>query len=137
MDTGKARFVYRHFAFLGPESFAAAEASECAGEQGRFWEYHDLLFQNQGAENSGVFSKENLKNWAPLAGLDAAKFSACLDSGKYAAGVRAEVDQGRQLGVRGTPSIFVDGQLVSGATGFPTNEELTAAIDQALAKKGQ
>lgn len=137
VDTGKARFVSRHFAFLGPESFTAAEASECAAEQGRFWEYRELLYKNQGAENSGAFSKDKLKALAPLAGLDAAKFGACLDSGRYADGVRAETAEGRSLGIPGTPTILVDGKIVKGATGLPTAEELKAAIDQALASKGR
>ena len=127
----------RNFAFVGPESFAAAEASECAAEQGRFWEYRELLYRSQGAENSGAFSNDRLKALAPLAGLDAARFSACLDSGRYADGVRAETAEGRRLGIPGTPTILVDGQIVKGATGLPTADELKATVDQALASKGR
>jgi protein-disulfide isomerase len=127
--------VYRHYAFLGDrtplnESLAAAEATECASEQGKFWEYHDLLFQRQGPENAGVFSRDNLKAWAPLVGLDAAKFGQCLDSGKYGDAVKAETNEGSRLGVRGTPSIFVDGKQVP-------LDGLDAAIQQAIASKGK
>jgi protein-disulfide isomerase len=59
VDKGQVRFVFRHLAFIGAESLWAAEAAECANEQGRFWDYHDKLFEEQGGENVGAFSQEN------------------------------------------------------------------------------
>jgi protein-disulfide isomerase len=83
VDAGKVKFVYWQFAFLGDESKWAAEASECANDQGKFWEYHDYLFDHQGGENQGAFSKENLKDFAATLELDTQAFNECMDSGKY------------------------------------------------------
>jgi len=118
IEAGQVKFVYRNFAFLGPESQWAAEAAECAHEQGRFWEYHDKLFANQRGENQGAFSKENLKRFAAELGLDAKVFNMCLDSGKYAEEVQDDHEEGQRLGVRGTPAFFINGRLVSGAQPF-------------------
>jgi len=130
VDTGRVRFVYRHFAFLGDESTWAAEAAECADEQGRFWEYHDRLFVAQGAENSGAFSRDNLKAFAAELGLDTQRFNQCLDSGDYRSDVRQEYAEGQRLGVQGTPTLFVDGRLVRSGGNY---EVLRAAIEAALA----
>ncbi len=132
MGTGRVRFVFRHFAFLGDESRWAAEASECADEQGRFWEYYDKLFKEQSGENVGVFSKENLIRFAADLDLNTAQFAPCLDSGKYAAQVQQESAQGRQEGVRGTPTLFVNGQRIEGGSDYRL---LRSAIEMALAKK--
>ena len=87
VSTGKVRFVFRHYAFLGQESRWAAEAAECANEQGRFWDYYEKLFTEQGGENVGVFSKPNLQRFAGELSLDTASFNKCLTSGKYTARV--------------------------------------------------
>lgn len=124
VKTGKARFVYKHFAFLGQESFWSAEAAECAKDQGKFWQYHDYLYsylwdnyysKNQNGENVGVFSKDNLKKFAGTLGLNVGEFSQCLDSGKYTKKVQADVEVGRKSGVSGTPSLFVNGKILVGA----------------------
>lgn len=112
VGTGKVRFVYRNLAFIGNESQWAAQAAECANEQGKFWDYHDKLFNSQKGENDGAFSKPNLKGFAVELGLDTAQFNQCLDSGKYATKVRQETLEGQQAGVRGTPTLFVNGQLI-------------------------
>jgi protein-disulfide isomerase len=109
------RFGYQHFAFLGSESIWAAEASECAGDQDRFWEYHDLLFDSQSGENQGAFSKDNLKKLARPLGLDQAAFDQCLDSGKYERLVQDETNAAQQLGVRSTPTFLINGEPVLGA----------------------
>lgn len=129
VQSGQVRFVFRHFAFLGNESQWAAEASECANEQGRFWEYYDKLYQEQNGENVGVFSKENLKRFAEEIGLDSAKFDQCLDTGRYAEKVQQETQEGQQAGVRGTPSVFVNGQYVDNGINYQT---LQAAVEAAL-----
>ena len=97
-------------AFLGPESKLAAEASECAGEQGRFWPYHERLFERQSGRNQGTFSTENLKRYAAEIGLEAGAFGACVDSGRYTAAIEQETALGRQKGVTGTPTVFVNGR---------------------------
>jgi len=129
VSTGKVRFVYRHFAFLGPESQWAAEASECANEQGRFWEYFDALIANWAGENAGAFSRENLKRFATELGLEAGPFNECLDSGRYTEKVQQETRQGQQADVRGTPSLFLNDQLIAGGSNY---EILKRAIVAAL-----
>lgn len=131
VQTGKVRFVFRQFAFLGEESQWAAEASECANEQGRFWEYYDKLYIEQNGENVGIFSKDNLKQFAVNLGLDTAGFSQCLDSGRYSEKVKQELMEGQQAGVRGTPAIFVNGLLIENGSSYPT---LKAAVEAALGK---
>jgi len=118
VQTGVVRFGYLHFAFLGPESQWAAEASECAAEQDAFWEYHDQLFDSQSGENQGAFSKDNLKQFAADLGLDTQDFDACLDSGKYASTVEDETQTTQSLGVRSTPTFLINGRPVVGAQPF-------------------
>lgn len=131
VNTGKVKFSFRHFAFLGQESNWASEASECANEQGKFWDFHDYLFKNQKGENQGTFSKENLKGFAANLGLDTLKFNACLDGGKYAKAVTDDTKAGQTAGVSGTPTIFVNGQVMVGAQPYSV---LKTLIDQELAK---
>ncbi len=126
------RFVFRHFPFLGDESRWAAEASECANEQGRFWEYYDKLFEEQRGENVGAYSKENLKRFAAELGLDTARFNACLDSGKYRQKIEQEMNEGLALGVRGTPSLVVNGRLIEGGADYRV---LRAAVEAALRRR--
>jgi protein-disulfide isomerase len=123
------RFAFRHLAFLGDESLWAAEASECANEQGGFWEYYDKIFEEQTGENVGAFSQENLKRFAVELGLDTEQFNQCLDSGKYKAKVQQEVAEAQRLGVRGTPTLFVNGRLIDGGANY---QVLQTAIETAL-----
>jgi protein-disulfide isomerase len=128
--SGQVRFVYRHLAFLGEESVQAAEASECASDQGRFWEFHDKLFDNWNGENQGAFADANLKQFAGGLGLDKSKFDRCLDSGKYEKFVQAERRAGNRLGVRSTPTLFFNGQMFRG---MPRDYEvLKLLVDMAL-----
>jgi len=128
---GKAVLVWRDFAFLGEESFRAAEAARCAGEQNKFWEYHDYLFNNQRGENEGAFADTILKSFAKTLKLDEDKFNTCFDSGKYRKAVEASGEEGRIMGVNGTPATFVNGQLISGAVSFITFQ---SAIEAELKK---
>ncbi len=124
--TGKARFVYRDFPLdFHPVAQKAAEAAECADEQGKFWEYHDLIFARQAS-----LSLENLKSWAVELGLDAGAFNTCLDSGAMAGEVGEDAQAGRAAGVTGTPAFLVNGQLITGARPV---EAFAAAIEQELA----
>lgn len=114
---GKIRFVYRHLAILGEQSVSAGQAAECAREQGKFWEYHDKLFAGQGPF---AFAAGNLKRYAKDLGLDSVAFDRCLDSGKYAQRVDTETGVGKMLGLRGTPSFFINGRPLIGAHPFET-----------------
>jgi protein-disulfide isomerase len=129
VSTGKAQVIFRQFPFLGPESTAAAEASQCAADQIAFWDYHDALFTAQGAENSGVYSKAKLKQIAADLGLDTASFNTCLDSGAHSASVAAEKAEGVDLGVKGTPTFFVNGKRVEDWTDYGA---FAALIESAL-----
>lgn len=133
IETGKVRLEFRHFPFLGKESERAAEALECAGEQGKFWQYHDALFAAQAGENRGAFSDKNLRAIADRSGLDGAALAACLDSGRYRGRVQADKLAGEAVGVQGTPTFFVNGRMIVGAQPFAVFQ---AAIEQALAEAG-
>jgi protein-disulfide isomerase len=117
IKTGKVRFVYRHLAILGPPSVAAAQATECAGEQGKFWEYHDKLFASKGPFS---FANRWLKQYARDLGLNGAVFDQCLDSKKYAKKVEGETGVGRLLGANGTPTFFINELKLVGAHPFET-----------------
>jgi len=113
VNTGKARIQFRQFPFLGAESVSAAEASQCAADQHRFWDYHDALFDAQRGENSGAFAKTKLKQIAADLGLDTVAFDACFDEGQHKDSVQAEKEEGVKLGVNATPTFFVNGRRVA------------------------
>jgi protein-disulfide isomerase len=121
---GQARFIYRHFAILGKFSEQAAMAAECAGEQGKFWEYHDRL--NQGGM---AFTQSKLEQYGRELGLKAANFNRCLTSEKYRKKVEGETAVAASLGARGTPTFFVNGRLMVGAQPF---EMFRAIVEEAL-----
>lgn len=129
VDTGQVKFVYKHFplAQIHQYSQKAAEASECAAEQGKFWEYHNMLFENQNA----LFTS-SLKRYASDTGLDRAAFDACLDSGAMAPRVRADFEEGREKGVRSTPTFFVNNVRIEGAQPFSSFRQ---AIESGLVEK--
>ena len=129
VETGKIRFVFRHFPFIGPESFRAAEATECAADQNKFWEYHDTVFENWKGVNEGHFSDDNLKLFAGVLQLDRSAFDACFDSRKYLGKVESDIRRGEQLGVQGTPSLFLNGEMLTPSS----NEELVQLIESAIA----
>ncbi len=123
----KVRLVYKHFPLpFHQNAQKAAEASECAGEQGKFWEYHDKLFESLTEQG---YSLENFKKWAREIGLNGQKFDSCLAAGKYAQKVQVEAQEGVARGVNGTPATFVNGRLVSGAVPYETFKQI---IDQIL-----
>lgn len=131
-DSGQIRFEYNHYAFLGEESIRAAEATECANEQGSFWDYHDALFLNQNGENQGTFNDSTLKSFASLIGLDEQAFNSCLDSGTYREQTEASFENGVDLGVKSTPSFIINGELISGALPFAEFDRL---IEEAIANQ--
>ena len=118
MQSGKVRFGYFDFAFLGQESNWAAEAAECASDQNKFWEYHDTLYSSQSGENQGAFNKNNLKKFAEELGLDTSAFNECLDSGKYTQLIKEESSAASSIGVRSTPTFLINGQPLVGAQPF-------------------
>ena len=123
IKTGKAKLVYRDYP-LGSHEFAqkAAEAAECADEQGKFWQYHDKLFENQDA-----LTIDNLKRYARDTGLSASKFNDCLDSSRYKDEVNKDLKDGESYGVSGTPAFFINGNLISGAQPFSAFEQVIEA----------
>ena len=127
IETGQVKYVFRDF----PLSFhqnaqKAAEAAECAGEQGMYWEMHDVLFANQ-----ETLDVDSLKGYAEELDLDTEEFDECLDSGEMYDEVQADMADGSRYGVQGTPAFFVNGQLLSGAQPYSAFE---AAIEAALAQ---
>ena len=103
---GTVQFEYRHYPFLGPESFDAAEASECARDQERFREYHDALLQLTAREER--LTRERLVRTARELEMDTSRFGLCLESGEKKARVLEDREYGSNLGVRGTPTLFLD-----------------------------
>ncbi len=123
---GKVRFVFKHFV-LSERSLPAANAAECAREQGKFWEYHDLLYERQPTDSP--FPTEKLKTYARELGLNTTQFDECLEKGKYFDYLMKESAEGYKLGVRGTPSIFVNKVFIPQGMRW---EVLKAAIENAL-----
>ena len=140
ISSGQVYYIDRLFPFIDSnsitkESHQAANASMCALEQGRFWDYHDILFTNQGAENVGAFSDKRLQAFAESLGLDMISFNKCFSANKYSADIDADYQMGIAAGVTSTPSIFVNGTEIT--PGFrPTYDQLKSAIDTALASGG-
>jgi protein-disulfide isomerase len=116
IETGKVQVIFRNYAFLTQESVQAAQASECALDQGAdaYWLYHDTLYANRGTGRT-AYSKPRLKSYAQELGLDTASFNKCLDSGAKAEAVQTDLDEGRSQGVQATPTWFLNGQMVPGA----------------------
>lgn len=139
VKTGKARYVFRQYPFLddrvaAKESDQAANASMCAAEQGRFWDYHDLLFANWNSENAGAFTDKRLVAFAETLGLNMTDFNSCFEDNKYKDQIDKDLADGQSAGVSGTPSLFVNGQIVR--PGFvPTYDDISQAVEAALASQ--
>lgn len=120
------RWVYKHFPLdsIHPEARPAANAAECAGEQGKFWEFGDQLFVNQARLGTAYY-----KSLAVELGIGGSKFDSCVDDNKYADKVNSDYQQGLAAGVQGTPASFINGRLVSGAQPYSA---IKSAIDSAL-----
>jgi len=122
---GKIRFVYRDFPLTTIHQHAqkAAEATECADDQGKFWEYQDLVFANQSA-----LDVDSLKSYAAQLDLDTATFNDCLDTGEQTAEVDKDSQDAQSYGVTGTPAFFINGRLVSGALPFEDYPDQSGAM---------
>lgn len=141
IDTGKVRYVFRDFPLtqIHPQAPKAHEAGHCAGEQDRYWDMHDLMFQNQ--KNLSV---AELSGHAEKLGLDLGSFEACLESGRHAAAVQADSEAGAKAGVRGTPSFIIGksgsgdtihGTIVRGAQPFTKFQQVIQAVQKPLPAK--
>lgn len=133
--TGKIRYTFHDFAFLGQESLDAASAARCAGQQDKFWDYHGWLYANQNGENKGWFSTELLTAIADRIGLDRSAWEACYTGGSERQAVTAETQAGAAANVSSTPTLVLDGQIVPLST-FTSWDDLYAAIDAAVAAGG-
>jgi len=121
------RIVFRDYPLpMHNRAQPAAEAAQCAHEQGKFWEFHDKLFANVQA-----LSDENFTQYATDVGLNVESFTACYTSGKFRSDVQKDAQEGQKAGVTGTPAFFVNGRFLSGAQSF---EAFKAIIDEELKK---
>ncbi len=109
VNTGKAKLVWRDFVIYGADSISASEAAYAAGEQGKFWQFHDLLFKSQQTANNGWASRQNLVALAAQLGLDMTQFNQSFNSGKFDSLINANHSLGVQAGVTETPTFFVVG----------------------------
>ena len=107
VKTGKVKIIFKDYTIIGPDSITAALGANCAGDQGKFWEFHDILYNNWNGENNGWASSENVKGFATELNLDVDKFTTCLDDEHHKQKIEASVSDARQLGLTGTPAFFV------------------------------
>ena len=142
VKTGKIYYTFHHFPFLdnnsgSNESDQAASASMCAGDQGQFWQYKEIVFLNWNGENQGAYSDSRLTAFAEAMGLNMEQFNACFESNKYRTQVIQSYNEGVAQGIASTPSTFVTGVLVTNPDGpnlVPTYENIAAMIDAALSE---
>jgi protein-disulfide isomerase len=136
VSTGMVRFEFHHYIVVdgnvgGNESRRAAEASECANEQDKFWNFHSAVYANQNGEGEGAFADSRLTAIAQSVGLDMDQFNACFSSGKYREAVRADEQLAASLGVRSTPAVFVNGMRVENPIDF---SEIASVVNVAIAQ---
>lgn len=139
IETGKVVLVFKHLPNRGFDSLGASIAAQCSHEQGKFWEFHNILYENQKPIDSGWVNQENLKKFAAkLKGLDIEKFNECLDNQKYKEFVERDIDLGSSFGFQDTPSFVIvnskDGsepEVLEGAHPFPS---FKAIIDKRLSE---
>lgn len=132
VDTGKVKYAFRNYAFLGPASIVAANAAECANDQGKFWDFHNYLYKNQPQEtDTSMYNTDTLTQAAVSLGMNGDQFRSCLDGKKFDSKVSTDLADGQKAGVNGTPSFFVNGMPLVGAQPYTAFKTL---IDQELAK---
>jgi protein-disulfide isomerase len=131
VDEGLVRIEWRDFPYLGPESTLAAQAGRAAAAQDRFWQFHDAMYADQPAPNSGSLTEERLVEVAREVGLDVDRFRRDLASESVAAAVQDDFTEGQSIGVTGTPAFLVNGRPVMGAQPVEVFRQL---IDQGLAE---
>jgi len=127
IKTGKVRYIFHNYPLTFHQyAQKAAEAAECAGNQGKFWEMHDKMFEIQ-----EKLTVADLKAYATSLGLNSSEFASCLDSGTLKDKVQADLDLGQSVGVEGTPAFFINGKLVAGAMPY---ENFQSMIEEELGK---
>jgi protein-disulfide isomerase len=137
VSTGKARYVFHNYPFIddntnplgGGESDQAANASMCANEQGKFWEMHSILYANWNGENQGNLSDRRLQAMAESVGLDMNAFNACFNANKFESEIQADFNKGKDMGVNGTPTVFVNGKQAGQPGKIPTYDEIAQAVN--------
>jgi protein-disulfide isomerase len=140
IPSGQVYYEFMQYPFIDQnsstkESHQAANASMCALAQGRFWDYHDILFANQSGENLGAFSDKRLQAYAESLGLSMNDFNKCFKDNTYSPEIEADFQQGVKAGVNSTPSVLLNGTEVSPGQ-IPTYDQIKTAIDAALAGGG-
>ena len=125
---GEVNFVYKDFPLNGPSSMMASEASYCAQEQGKFWQYHDMVFENWEGENTGWVTRVALERFAKNVGLDMIEFNSCMDNSKYHQKVLENEEFARKINIDATPSFIIfddtDAYRIIGAQPFETFEQV-------------
>jgi protein-disulfide isomerase len=134
VDTRKVRFVWHDYAWIGDESFMAAQAGRCAGRQGQFWAYHNYLYAHQRGENLGQFSQANLEAFASAIDLDSVAFNTCVTLQPDIPAIEEALRQGIRQRVDVTPAFLINGDLKIGA---PPMNRLAALLDSYLARPAQ
>lgn len=136
VETGKARLVFRHYPFIdgmgasnGGESDQAANAAMCANEQGKFWDMQAVIYANWNGENRGNLSNRRLQAMAEAINLDMNAFNSCFKDNKYRDAIQADFDRAEELGVGGTPSVFVNGNPVGEPGKIASFQEIAVAVD--------
>jgi len=109
VETGKVKMIFKDFNIIGPDSVNASHGAHCANEQGLFWEYHDILYNNWTGENNGWASSENLLRFAQEIGLEIDQWSECMNNGTYSQTILGSNNDARDLELTGTPAFFVIG----------------------------
>lgn len=114
IKTGKVKLIFKDFPLNGPDSILAAEASYCANDQGKYWQYHDELYKNWAGERTGWITRDSLNSFATSVDLDLEKFNSCIDAHTYQGKVNQLYDFGREVGIDATPSflIFNDEKII-------------------------
>ena len=107
VDTGRVKIIFKDFPLNGQDSILAAEASYCAHDQGKYWEYHDELYGNWGGERTGWITRKSLESFASTVGLDLQEFGSCLDERKHMERISQMHSFGREIGIDATPSFLV------------------------------
>lgn len=140
IDTGKIKFAYLDFTFLGLESLTAAQGVYCASDQNKFWEFHDLLHQAEivdGQENNNNITSSFLSDLAKQINLNTTSFDSCLSQEKYKNRVLEVTAQGQRAGVRATPTFFINDQKLEGLDPGDPYGKIKLIIDSELSKVGR
>lgn len=129
VETGKVKMIFKDFTIIGQDSINAAHATHCAQEEGKFWEYHDVLYNNWAGENTGWASSENIIRFAKQIGLNEGAFRACMAEARYESIIKTSYSDGQALELTGTPGFFILGPdntitKISGAQPYEVFEEI-------------